>query len=690
MLVFLPASAAAQVNKPSTPKLIERAQERGAIGLERANLLRVYALRGDPRLPAAYQSSTPWRGTMVIHDLRRSVGRMDPGSERAAVVAVLRAPPDPSVTRCDISVAPLPDSIETTHFYIQYNDATIGGGLDVQDYAASLERAWGTEVESFRWAAPPASALAQEEIGGKYHVRIDALAPGLYGFVSPVGRYAETVNDNPSTPWNDQEAEATCMALNQDFGTGFPGTAPQQALDATTAHEFNHSIQYGYGALDLSETEPDKHIVEGSATWMEDEVQDASNDNYNYLYPPFVDSMGEYDSDGRSEYSYWLTFRGLTERFGANTPGGAEQVMQDYWEIVSREDAVQQTALNTALANKGHTLPGAFHDYAIAAKFMLTCGAPGVRPFCFEEATGYTAAVGGVPASHGSAGPGPHNGSLEDNHAINWVDLPTTGAYDVTLSNRSAEGGALRGTIACATGSGVAIAPFPAVVTAGQETTVPGFNSDSCPGTPVVAITNQSQTADNPSSSIARNYRVTVAAPSGATEPTVPPPVTEVPPDNGPAAAGPAAPAAGSVVAVTDLMAPTLSALTLSNRRFRTARSGRAITAAPAGVRVRYGISEAATLTVRYERRTTGRRVGGRCRRTTPTNRSRGKCFRWVQIRGSARRGARAGSNTFRLSGRWRGRALRPAVYRLRLSARDGAGNVSPPRRSRSFRIVRR
>ena len=45
------------------------------------------------------------------------------------------------------------------------------------------------------------------------------------------------------------------------------------------------------------------------------------------------------------------------------------------------------TALNQALGQKGSSLAAAYHDYAIAAKLMRTCGGGYVLPFCFEEAS---------------------------------------------------------------------------------------------------------------------------------------------------------------------------------------------------------------------------------------------------------------------------------------------------------------
>ena len=290
-----------------------------------------------------------------MDELRRSLPQMDPGPERDAVSARLRAPANPNATTCGSQNTLLPNSLETAHFYIQYDQATLHHTLTIQDYAASLEGSYAAEVESFRWAAPPVTSLGQTQLDGKYHVRVDALGPGLYGFVSTGGTYAGSVGDNPNTSWNDGDARASCMALNQNYN-GFPGP-PSRALNATTAHEYNHSLQYGYGALN-GPNRPDDSFIEGGATWMEDEAQDAANDNYSYLYPAFTSSMGAHASDSGQQYSYWLTFRGLTERFGSNVPGGAEQVMQDFWEIISRNEAGMLPAMQQALAKRTGRLPG--------------------------------------------------------------------------------------------------------------------------------------------------------------------------------------------------------------------------------------------------------------------------------------------------------------------------------------------
>jgi hypothetical protein len=249
----------------------------------------------------------------------------------------------------------------------------------------------------------------------------------------------------------------------------------------------------------------------------------------------------------------------------------------------------------------------------------------------------------------------------------------------------------MRATVACNTGSAVAIAPFAATVAAGHAAALTSFTPSGCLSAPVAVITNEAQTAPNPGASTARSYTLSTSAPSGpATSPVVPPRPAEQAPDNSVAPAAGSAGVAPRPQPARDTIRPVLSRLALSRRRFRPARSGSAISAAARGTRLRYRLSEVATVTVRYERRGTGRRAGGRCRAVTRRNRGRAGCLRWALVRGSARHSGKAGANAFRPTGRLRGRSLRPAVYRLRLSARDAAGNTSRPRRSASFRIVRR
>ncbi|MGH2724794.1 MAG: Calx-beta domain-containing protein [Actinomycetota bacterium] len=474
----------------STPQLIDAAVGRGDISRARGDLFLAYALGDHRKLPAAYRSDAPWHGTVPLLQLRRRVRTMPEGPERTRIERELEAE---ALASCG-GVVGGASTLDSTYFHIEYTAGTIGGGLTINDYGTSLDTAWATHVSTFGWAAPPLNTA-------KYLVVVGNLGAGLYGFVTSTG----TAGDNPNTSWNEGDARYSCMALNRNYN-GFP-SPPQASLDATTAHEFNHSIQFGYGALNGSNV-PDDNFIEGGATWMEDEVFDGSNDNYNYLWPAFNDSMGQYN---QSPYPYWITFRGLTERYGTGVGGGGEQVMQDFWEETSKNTGNNLTAMQTAMANRGTTLAEAFHAHAVAAKFMKGCSGGYALPYCFEEGPGYVAKKGlpGVHATISSVGGGLST-SIEDNYTINWVAIPAdAGTYELTLANTSS-GGTLRGSAVCDTGTTLAISPFPSVVGGTQSSTLQGFNSAGCLSA-VAVLTNETQVAPNPSSNTTKSYQLSTA-----------------------------------------------------------------------------------------------------------------------------------------------------------------------------------
>jgi len=112
------------------------------------------------------------------------------------------------------------------------------------------------------------------------------------------------------------------------------------------------------------------------------------------------------------------------------------------------------------------------------------------------------------------------------------------------------------------------------------------------------------------------------------------------------------------------------------------------------GSRVSYRLDEAASVRFTIQQPRSGRRVGKRCVAPTRRNRRRRRCTRYVTLSGSFSHAGRAGKNSFRFSGRLRGKALRPGSYRLSGVPTDAAGNrgqtflasftiAKPPRRRR-------
>jgi hypothetical protein len=135
-------------------------------------------------------------------------------------------------------------------------------------------------------------------------------------------------------------------------------------------------------------------------------------------------------------------------------------------------------------------------------------------------------------------------------------------------------------------------------------------------------------------------------------------------------------------------LSPSIGSFSLTNRTFRVgARPRGASKRVKTGTTFRLSLSEAARVTFAIERRTTGRRVRGRCRAASRRNRKAKRCTRFVSV-GSFSRDLQAGQQRVNFSGRVRGKALKPGSYRATARARDGANQLSS-RVTVAFRIVR-
>jgi hypothetical protein len=164
----------------------------------------------------------------------------------------------------------------------------------------------------------------------------------------------------------------------------------------------------------------------------------------------------------------------------------------------------------------------------------------------------------------------------------------------------------------------------------------------------------------------------------GAGDPPAQGSPTEVPPPQ--AATSQAAPA-GPPPASSDTTAPRLTALRLSPQRLRLSRRG--LTARAASSQISFRLSEAAVVTLNFERVLRGRRSGGRCQTPTPSNLAGKACKRYVPVAGAISRRAQAGITRIRFNGRiGRGGALTAGAYRMVAGAVDDAGNNSAKRRA--------
>jgi hypothetical protein len=476
----------------ATPELIAQAVRRGEISEARGALYLAWAFTAPSRIPQAYVSDVPWSGTLPLLRLRERLPTLGDSAPAIAAREQLRG----GTFACPGTGGSLPQRKATAHFYVQYRASALQS-LTIGKYAAALEATWKSEVGTFGWAKPPRNPVSYPP-GGRYPVRVENLGAGLYGYVASTRR----VGNNPATAWNDRDATSSCMVLNRNYGP-FPGT-PIDALRATAAHEFNHSIQFGYGALRGFGNVTDV-MVEGLATVMEDEVFDSSNDSYNYLWPRFTQPMGRYAA---SPYPYWVVFRAMAERFGSGERNGSEAVFQVFWEQISKGSTTNLAALGKGFKARGTNLATAYHNAAVALRFLASCSAT-ARKFCLEEGQAYQSAAGSND-DHASLGGAPDSLSrrLANDFALNWIRLPVGGgSFDLTVAHRGGRG-KLRVSVACRSGSSVTVTSA-GTATRANDAVEPNVDVSGCDEASAV-ISNVKQTSPTPRSVTRTDYRISI------------------------------------------------------------------------------------------------------------------------------------------------------------------------------------
>ncbi|MDQ7005006.1 MAG: hypothetical protein Q9N67_08875 [Ghiorsea sp.] len=231
---------------------------------------------------------------------------------QATVSPFFFRPTDTGATPPISSITLFTQAEESVHssLYFKFHYVTTGANAAtlafVQQLATEADNVWTTEIGNMGYTAPPSDGA----LGGdnKYDIYLlDVGSASIYGYVTsdatasagiyPNGAYSYMVLDNDFTV--------------QQFGYANPITPAR----VTLAHEFFHSIQFGYDSAELPA------FSESSATWMEDKVYPTIKDNLQYIGEPFVDVNGD------GQYNQGESF---TDR---NGNGKRESGSQDYPEL---------------------------------------------------------------------------------------------------------------------------------------------------------------------------------------------------------------------------------------------------------------------------------------------------------------------------------------------------------------------
>jgi hypothetical protein len=315
--------------------------------------------------------SAPVDATVALRDLVLVRDRLS-GAARLRADALLDRPDDPEGDRNGIHYNVPSTTFCTAHFCVHYvrttndapppRDANANGTPDwVETNASVLESLWQKEVVEYGFNPPKSDIdLASHGPDGRFDVYLaDIVDQGILGYCAA----------EPPPNYQFWDVPGYCV-LDNDYSPvqiGAPGLAGLLELELTAVHEFFHAIQFGYDYGD------DTWLLEGTATWIEDEVYGPVHEPYaRFPYSPLRQPqvpIDLYSPTTPYQYGSWVFWRFLEEYLSGNASHVNPGVIRRVWELASgapgARDDYSIEAVDALLAEHGLAFPAFFRDFAV-------------------------------------------------------------------------------------------------------------------------------------------------------------------------------------------------------------------------------------------------------------------------------------------------------------------------------------
>ncbi|KRF15309.1 hypothetical protein ASG90_11375 [Nocardioides sp. Soil797] len=287
--------------------------------------------------------------TLALVQVQQTVNDL-PIADRRRAERLLARPTDDDNRPSEISYDGVePESFCTDHFCIHWlTEGKHAPRLDdsdddsIPDYvettASTMEQVWATEIETLGYRRPVSDGKKGNPAGQSATGLVDVYlgntgSQQVYGY---------------AVPEDDTSTSTSYLVLDNDFAE-FPGRATD-SLKVTAAHEFFHAAQFAYSTMG------DRWFMEATATWAEEQVYDAINDNRQFLPGSTAVRPGKPLDNAVTPYANWVFFESLSERHGPT-------VMRAAWnEIAGGRNSMM--ALNKALTARGSSLATDFSRFA--------------------------------------------------------------------------------------------------------------------------------------------------------------------------------------------------------------------------------------------------------------------------------------------------------------------------------------
>lgn len=238
------------------------------------------------------------------------------------------------------------------HFRIHYdrtgrNAVAVAdlNGNDIPDYIDSvsfyLEYAWDVEINQYGYDAP---ADDHRDGGPETDVYICALDASFYGYAIP--EFNNTTGPN---------TVAGFLVLDNDY-VGYP-TPGIKGLAVTTAHEFQHIVQFNRYRVDLSQAS----IYEATAVWFEQICHPNIPDYRQYVDSLLLSPQNYGFSTNATQtsvtgYCHVLYFDYIAKRLDP-------QVIRHFWERF-RDEPIIWKAMDEELRTRSLNLSDSYCEFA--------------------------------------------------------------------------------------------------------------------------------------------------------------------------------------------------------------------------------------------------------------------------------------------------------------------------------------
>ena len=252
--------------------------------------------------------------------------------------------------------------VTTTKDAPPLHDADADGIPDwVETTLAVFDTIWAKEVVQFGFRAPKSDEMLREHgPDGRLDVYLVDIADDVLGYCSP-----EVPQD-----YEFWDVPGHCV-IDNDYTPaqlGSPNASGRLALERNAAHEFFHVVQFAY---DFNE---DGWLMEGTATWVEDEVFDALDGSYGWFpYTALAHPEVPIDTWSRSQpfqYGSWLFFRFFQELFSPENGPRDPTVVRRIWEWADGSpggpDLYSIAAVDATAREHGLSLRPVFAAFGVA------------------------------------------------------------------------------------------------------------------------------------------------------------------------------------------------------------------------------------------------------------------------------------------------------------------------------------